>query len=990
LVQPLAAILALLVIGVSACRIYIIQSAEGPGPSAPTARPAPPDPKSAEIHSEIHLKLNGRARPIVLLGRAENEDGAQWRDHERGILARELVRQAFWMAALEGCDAETHDDALGEPTRPGPVDVTLRLTSVSNLAGPSEVEVRMGRSRGGKLLASKTFTATSGPPRHDPAVGGPDPVNPPIDLLELVRVAEHLARDEFPTALRQTVRTGPTPKTKAGAAVPEDAERRLGQLTLTEQFAALRLVHRAVRKEGASLRTSAALARLYANLGVLAEPHWRATHKIFKARALLYAERLVAEEPRSASAFWHRAYVRALVGLHRAALDDVAAARRLERPGLETPGWADLIEGFCRFDRRPFAGLAQRAPLAQFGRLLEFLMVEATSGANSRADDATLVIGLARAALRVNPECYRIHDALGDHGGVANLHQATTLGFELFTRAFPRRVRELPGLPASVASALEGRGGEPEVVRALVVAGAPGKDPDEPSWDVLGRLAREVRFAQVYRRIKFMRLYWQVPSGDFLEEVRPLVAAHPFRPMLDAPLVRRNGRTGFDPRTDLELRDVDATFPDLLTICQMKEDDWARKLFQRAGDQSDVVAGDVRMLARITQQERYEMDRLKEVSPHSPLLAALTIEKDWETARPQAKGWERQFAGYPAVLGALGRRYAQFAQHEDARRCLEASIALSPDPWAFEALAASHRAAGHNDLWRTTLERVLEQEDSGLDHARIRVEIAKDFMSRKEWDKAVPYAEAAAQSWASWAMECAVQCYEGQTDFRRAELWARRRAERYPAAAADWFQWCLRTGHGDVRAAARRTADSLRFARGRKLDDNTLGNLILAAVLLHEPRLALGPTLEGFPHADDKHNLEGLYLGLLADEAGDFAVRDRAWTDHKAKEEAIVGLGRLFRETVDAGSDTKGPERKALDGIIASSDPARRADLAYFAGRFLQQRGRDDDAIHYLKQVGTEPQAKLFMKRLALEALRDLGAAPTEKDSSPRERDGTA
>ncbi len=60
-------------------------------------------------------------------------------------------------------------------------------------------------------------------------------------------------------------------------------------------------------------------------------------------------------------------------------------------------------------------------------------------------------------------------------------------------------------------------------------------------------------------------------------------------------------------------------------------------------------------------------------------------------------------------------------------------------------------------------------------------------MGLKEWDKARPYAEDAAQTWAEWAMECAARCAEGEKAWERAETWYSRATERYPNNS--WAVW---------------------------------------------------------------------------------------------------------------------------------------------------------------------------------------------------------
>ena len=69
-------------------------------------------------------------------------------------------------------------------------------------------------------------------------------------------------------------------------------------------------------------------------------------------------------------------------------------------------------------------------------------------------------------------------------------------------------------------------------------------------------------------------------------------------------------------------------------------------------------------------------------------------------------------------------------------------------------LAANYKAQGDLTRWQETLDSFLKTAVTGLDHARVRVEIARHFMSRGEWQKAKPYADAAAESWAAFAMEC--------------------------------------------------------------------------------------------------------------------------------------------------------------------------------------------------------------------------------------------
>ena len=80
--------------------------------------------------------------------------------------------------------------------------------------------------------------------------------------------------------------------------------------------------------------------------------------------------------------------------------------------------------------------------------------------------------------------------------------------------------------------------------------------------------------------------------------------------------------------------------------------------------------------------------------------------------------------------------------------------------------------------------------------------IADDLMKSGRYAKAWPYAEAAAQTGAGWAMTCAQNCAEGLNKWEAAEQYARAWSKRYPGSMwTVWFVFCERTGHGDIAAA---------------------------------------------------------------------------------------------------------------------------------------------------------------------------------------------
>jgi tetratricopeptide (TPR) repeat protein len=345
--------------------------------------------------------------------------------------------------------------------------------------------------------------------------------------------------------------------------------------------------------------------------------------------------------------------------------------------------------------------------------------------------------------------------------------------------------------------------------------------------------------------------------------------------------------------------------------------------------------------------------RLRAVSPDSPEAAALLIEDYWDEVAPHAKEWETRYAEHPAVLARLANRYGQLGRLDDERRCLEKYNRLAPARWSFERLAAIHRQQGHPELWRATLEEFLATpDDYTLDHAQVRVTLARSFMNRGEYQKALPYAEAAAGTGASWAMECAGRCNEGAGNLVRAESWFRADAERYSSSFLRWFLFCKRTGHGDVDSATR-LADAFFTQSAGRLTENQEFLAVLFDDLADRPTEGAAfvralpkarPPSEGRSGRQRERWLEQMFLARFADALNDPKLRDAAW-DEVAKEDnpTAAQVAALFRKATDAARGA-GFDRKAFDELITPADTATQSYLGYFAGRFLERHGTVEEA----------------------------------------------
>src|SRR5215471_5324840 len=157
---------------------------------------------------------------------------------------------------------------------------------------------------------------------------------------------------------------------------------------------------------------------------------------------------------------------------------------------------------------------------------------------------------------------------------------------------------------------------------------------------------------------------------------------------------------------------------------------------------------------------------------------------------------------------ALSTRYHMRARWDDAIRCMRRAVTADPETTLYVRLAHIYRDRGDREGWRATLDEFLERDSFGFDHALVQQEIALDYLERKEYQQALVWANKAAETKTSWALDCAARCYEAVGDLDNAEAARRRSAELYDyESRIDYYLWCHKYGRGDLELA-RRLADA--------------------------------------------------------------------------------------------------------------------------------------------------------------------------------------
>jgi tetratricopeptide (TPR) repeat protein len=897
-----------------------------------------------------------RKATSVLALRAE-EPELRGEGDDPGLLIREILRQGVLIAGREGLGLATRDEALREPLGEGQV---LGLRSRSLRDGSVQVALTRGEGAARKTLWEKTLKLPA---------GGPYALRP---LAELV---EPLSRGELVEALRQAGYAGKARVPAADLAIPEDADRRFKELNVVDQVAALRVLHEACWTGGESPARLGAFVRLYANLGQLTRGLWNASDKVFAARSLLYAERLRAAAPGTRTALWHRAYALTLTGLHKEALDDLVKAAALPEGKEIVPTWVAWIEACCSYDTPKLAG---NDPLEKF---LAYLTVE---NCGSHSFERRKVVE----ALGANPDCYRLVDAMCAISGVSNLHKATVIGPQMLGSRIYARLKALPNLPKRVKDAIEGLKASPsefEVRASTWKALLASPEPVEPSWSLVGRLIEETTFAQTVRRGEFMRYSWNVPTEEFVSESAPLIADHPYRAVVSSYGLDRNRQKKEWAALFDRVSCVDVSDPYLpLVRATWDLDPGGRILGKKAWDLAthhrDATAFDLGATLRFFRKEEVDQRRktaheLLAVSPYSPAAIAELSASDWAAIEPRAGELEKSLGHQPPVLRALGKRYLELKRLDDAERCLKAEVELASDFSATRLLAQVYLERGDEKKWQATLEASLKFEDVGLAHEEVRVELARHFMKLGKWDEAEPFAARAAESWASWAMACARDCYEGKRDWEKAELWQQRISERYDGEQIEWFFWCKRNQKGNLRGAAALAEQYFKelAPRATAVDDQKRG---VFYALTGRPKEALAAFTKGFSREGDPYC--GIHVALLALELKDVPARDAALQQvvekgpaFRSKGEARTSevlLGRAFQDLLAQGEGTRpepGTFTKILDG---ASNAGTRANVTYFIGRFSELRYSAAEAKPYYEQCVGTGQTKRWTYLMCKEA----------------------
>lgn len=749
--------------------------------------------------------------------------------YRRGTVAnhlnRELFRQAFLIAARDELQLRTRDLNFGEEL--------LMIERPPEDTEPLELLVESRSESGGFSLVLYRGTGDLGEDLEEIDVE----LDEDASVGDVVAAAERLSRTTFVEWLQTRKFTGRANEVVDVGDIPEEAKSSQESLTTVSQLAAIRSVHESIRDQGESPQRLTALSGAYAIFGELTDHLLHPMPAAARARALLYAERLVQRSPDSILGRAGRARVRTLVGLHAAALSDIDHLKILQTdkenavPDLPSrvTNWLSTVETAARGDVAALQRQTLQEGVSVSAPLAALLQLQHASATGNRQ----VITSAAQRMLALEPFQGLAFDRLITTAAVGKERKRLRSILISTSQAMAQHSGRLSGLPDSLQKVMEK---VPDSIEECAqwrdflyeefrtfdeqVADGAVDDPSEPALRTLSVLLRETGFLQAVRSIEFrgMSATGMGPDGEFLQDgfdrLRPFVQGHPVEEwflsysfdMEESWAALRKGWTpqathDYWCRNSLPLlrRWMDWKLPALRIA----------KLQNQMVDGGAAVFGDLAWKVRhglSGEQRRLAARLLLKVSPHSEVAVGAAVAGDWGFFEDQAVGWEEQFAKSAHVQAKLGEAWLNSMHYVDAERCLKQSLVLSADHNVMKLLAQCYLEQGEEELWLADLDLAAELElsscltpirgnDWGLEL------IARGLLRQGKPERALAYAERSANAGAVRGPSVAAACYEAMGDFANAEKEIRIRREQYQILM-DWYCWCHRTGYGDLRAAA--------------------------------------------------------------------------------------------------------------------------------------------------------------------------------------------
>ncbi|MFT5524633.1 MAG: hypothetical protein ACI9HK_002590 [Pirellulaceae bacterium] len=906
--------------------------------------------------------------PVVNLSRTSSWRIFDTDYHRQSTLRHEIARQAFLVAARCQMGARTRDAALGETWSDDKESLKL-VWETGSADTPNKLKVL-------RIVGDKEETVDTISLNNLPHSGFG---------LAMARM-EVFSRKAFVKSLnRAGVKTTPVEVFKGE--IPESCQNDLREMNFISQYRALRTLHKL--PQGGATKVTAALAMAYANLALLTENHWLPHSQVFRARSLIYGERMVKLDGSNPDSFRVRAYVKTLAGLHRIGLEDWVNAEKRKHPDKPDPQWQPLVKAFAEYDYKALE-VDKDHPYHSLAQLLGFVSL-------SLAGETKLAEFRGREILSETPENYRVCDELCKIGGIGTRHSATVMGPIEFSQKLYPQLDKLPDLREKMGKAFsdimpppEKIADEPRIRHEMTqrIKEIGRKETNELSYQVLARIISDTSMSQSVRRATFLSSKLGVSPDEYLDSVEPLVKDHPYHAVLEA--YRWDeflGKRGAEKLKQLPYDDLNvnmrAVYSALLTH---KNYEQANVSWTTLAQNTDYTA---RGWSEVIQAQRKESQAslapyLLQESPHSPLAQAILVEHGDAKYLERSKEWEKKAVHHARLASAFGRRYRDLNQPDKAETFFRAAIKISPEMSTYTSFAYMYEKSQEYDKWQAVLEEYLQQPDTGLGHSNVCQMIANHHMARRNWDAALPFAIKGAQAYSASGLLCAAICCEGAARFPEAEKFYQALSQRYRGTAYQWHAFCFGTGFGEVADAQRVFQQYLERLSTEPGAEN---NFKLGRAYLYNNELLRANKIFSHSFARQPDPMIGLLASSTAEQSGDFKTRDSMLSEIAKRSPqyikngvvfraGLIELAKLFAADIKAGGKANF-DLKELDAICRAEQGSKAQNYNYFVGDYLARHGKGREAIPFLAR-SAQPPARSFFRRFAGHRLLELNVKPAE------------
>ena len=755
-------------------------------------------------------------------------------------------------------------------------------------------------------------------------------------------------------------------------------------LSLFGQLELLQAAHEAYRKSG-SVVPLELMVEAYANLGVLTIDYWNSTSDVFAVRSLLYADLLVEKTDGAVRSVSHRAYAKALAGLHRWAAEDALTVLNTEDSGQkeELPIWNDLILPYCRFQPSNIEKICERKlALQPLSKLMQFRI--AVSG-----NDSYLINAASKRLIRIAPCSFQTLPWLSQ-GPTHALMRGSAL--EYYATASNHKVREASSIPPEVAKILAGLRDRQDGPKAIEATSQISRmlmksdsRPIEPSVNLTGRLIYEGLFVRVVEQLKEYSNGTKADRSAATDAVHEFVREHPYERYvkflgIDQETLRQasskllDGFDFTDPRPNMSHACL------LLFHIKTPQHD---KLGLHVWRNIELDYSEPRMsqrlrgaqLLNVNQKSLFDMGKqLGRVSPYAPASVRLQISRLEKMDEKKVARYRKLTKEDPTGMEFLANKLQMLDRVDDAVELLDRAIKISPSVNRYVALANAHYAQGDFQQWKSTLLRHLKEENQGLSHAYVQNQLALGLMEQGKLDEAKPFALNAAQTWSGWGMKTASLVLECLEEWDESETWIQRTSQNYAGATrADWYLWCKRNGRGNLDGANDQFDTFLRSPYSKNQHDLYLK--AIREILEDRPKSAL-KLLKQTGEFDQTH-WSAQNAALVAAQSKDSPSLEDALDALKQQLESLDQESpriehQISLEVVRALSnskDVKSPRYAMVDRILGKADVNSIADGCYVIGGLATLAGDADKAQEYWRRAVATRAFHRFSVTLAGDAL---------------------